>query len=104
MNESKKVYCGIDNDAFGGMTPLGAIVKDAWLFQLIPETETCQNWTHSQLQDLYDKVQKAWDKHGALVSLLPLDLREKHQRIHDKAILRARELGWDADAELQDES
>lgn len=103
MEKTKKVYCGIDQDAYGGMTPIGAIVKDAWLFDLIPETERCQNWTHSQLQELYNKVQSAWDKYGSMVGQLPEDLKEKHQRIHGEAIKKAKELGWDADADLSDE-
>jgi len=90
-------YVGIFNDTFGGMTPTGSIVKDAWLFDVIPETETCQGWSRGQIDDLYEKVFKAWEPYGHLVSLLPDELRQKHQRIHDEAVKRARDAGWDPD-------
>ncbi|MEZ5449557.1 MAG: hypothetical protein R3E89_11405 [Thiolinea sp.] len=31
-------------DLNGGMTTIGKMIRDAWLFDLIPETETCENW------------------------------------------------------------
>jgi hypothetical protein len=88
-------YAGIDNDHYGGMTPIGKIVKDAWLFGVIPATETCENWTHSQLQAINEQVQLEWDKYGCMVSSLPDDLKKRHAEINDKAIKKARELGWD---------
>jgi len=53
---------------------------------------------------LLDKVNKEWDKYGCLVSHLPPELRERHQRIHDKAIAEAKALGWCGEAETDDES
>ena len=47
-----KVYCGIHNDKYGGMTSIGSIVKDAWLFGLLPETESCEGWTNAQFEKL----------------------------------------------------
>ena len=56
MIDPTKKYPGIHNDQYGGMTPTGSIIKDAWLFGILPETETCEGWTASGIQDLYEKV------------------------------------------------
>jgi len=87
-------YCGIDNDHFGGMTPIGTIIKDAWVFGVLPESETCEGWSHDRLQIIHDKTRDEWDKYGCLVSNLPDDLRQRHSEIHQAAIDRARTLGW----------
>lgn len=92
---SEKIYVGIDKDPKGAMNPTGNIIRDAWVFGLIPETETCAGWTRGGVEALYEKVTVEWDKYGHLVSNLPPDLRETHGRIYDRAIARARELGWD---------
>jgi len=91
-----RVYAGLFDDQYGGMTHLGQIVKDAWVFGLIPETETCKGWTAAQMQSLYDKVSVEWEKYAHLPSRLPPDLAGRHTLIHNEAIARARTLGWDA--------
>ena len=88
-------YIGIDQDKYGGMTHLGQIVKDGWVFGLIPETETCAGWAPGQMQSLYERVTAAWDQYGHLPSRLPPDLRERHDRIYREAMERAKKLGWD---------
>jgi hypothetical protein len=93
----KQHYAGLDNDVFGGMTHTGKIVRDAQVFGLIPEDQTCEGWTLGAIQDLYDKVSAAWSPYGHLASRLPDDLRERHKRIYDAAIARAREMGWRPD-------
>ena len=97
-------YVGVHNDLYGGMTAIGGIIKDAWVFGLIPETETCEGWQLAQIQMLHDRVGAEWDKYGLLVSHLPEELRERHARIHAQAVERARELGWvpgrDVDSEM----
>ncbi|MCI0504910.1 MAG: hypothetical protein L0Z73_02250 [Gammaproteobacteria bacterium] len=102
MVDATKTYEGIHNDYYGGMTPTGSIIKDAWLFELLPEEETCEGWTAAQMQTLYERVYAAWEPYGHMVSLLPDELQQRHQRIHDAAVTRARELGWDPD--LSDET
>lgn len=94
---TEKKYEGIHNDLYGGMTQTGSIIKDAWLFKLLPEEETCEGWTVGQMQVLYEQVYAAWEPYGHMVSRLPDDLKQRHQQIHDAAIKRARELGWDPD-------
>ena len=97
-----RTYAGIDNDTYGGMSPQGTIIRDAWVFGIIPETEQCKGWSRERIQALYDKVSAAWGPYGHLASNLPPELQEKHQSIYNLAIARARELGWSPDAELEE--
>ena len=92
-----KTYVGIEQDKDGGMNHYGLIVRDAWVFGLIPETETCAGWNAAQFQLLHDKVAAACKSCGHLPSQLPEELRERHARIHGAAIVRARQMGWDAE-------
>ena len=97
------IYAGLDEDIHAGITPLGKIVLDARVFGLIPDDETCAGWDHGRIQVLLDQVNQEWDKYGILPSRLPDELRARHARIHDEAIQRARESGWDPDGMLDSE-
>lgn len=88
------LYPGIDNDHFGGMTPIGTIIKDAWLFGILPQTETCENWSHDRLQIIHDKTRDEWDKYGCLMSNLPDELKLRHTEIYQAATAKARAMGW----------
>jgi hypothetical protein len=101
MND-RSTYIGICNDQFGGMTAIGRIIRDAWVFGLIPEHETCKGWSVGQLDQLYIKVHEAWAPYGHLVSKLPPLLRERHERIYNEAIKQARLLGWSAELDEDD--
>jgi len=96
-------YVGINNEVNGGMTNTGKIIRDAWVFGLIEESENCEGWKFSDVDALLDKVNKEWDKYGCLVSQLPPELAEKHKRIHDKAIETAKAAGWSGEIETDDE-
>lgn len=96
-------YVGIDNDIQGGMTTIGKLIRDAWVFGLIPETETCEGWNLAGIDALLDKVNAEWDKYGCLVSHLPAELRARHQKFHDIAIEQARAAGWSGEVETEDE-
>jgi len=85
------------------MTTIGKIIYDAWVFKLIPETETCKGWNQGQVNALLDKVNAEWDKYGCMVSQLPGALRERHQRIYDAAITRAKAAGWSGEQETIDD-
>ena len=100
---SERKYVGIDKDTTGAMNPTGNIIRDAWVFGLIPETETCEGWSRGGIQDLYEKVTRAWEPYANLPSRLPPDLLERHRRIYSAAIENARSRGWDPDNELSDE-
>ena len=97
-------YVGINNEINGGMTSIGKIVRDAWVFQLIPETETCEGWSLSMIDGLLDKVNTEWDKYACMVSQLPEELFERHQRIHNAAMEKAKAAGWSGEVETDDES
>jgi hypothetical protein len=103
MMAKPRTYVGIDNDVNGAMTTIGKIIRDAWVFGLIPETETCEGWNHGQVDVLLDRVNAEWDKYGCMVSLLPADLRERHQRIHAKAVAEAKQAGWSGELETYDD-
>ena len=96
-------YVGINNDVNGGMTTIGKIIRDAWVFGIIPEDETCEGWMIQGIDSLLQKVNAEWDKYGCLVSHLPDDLKERHQRIHDEWIEKAKAAGWCGEVETGDE-
>ena len=100
----QKIYEGIYNDTDAGMTPTGNIIRDAWVFGIIPETETCKGWTIDRIDALYDQVTKAWEPHGHLVSRLPEELRQRHERIYRQAVDLARERGWNPELDDSSES
>lgn len=95
-------YVGLRNDEQGGMSPTGNIVRDAWVFGLLPEDDDCAGWTSDRLDRLYDQVHAAWAPYGHLVSNLPPELKAKHARIYSEAVKRAREQGWDPHANLEE--
>lgn len=97
-------YVGIDKDINGGMTTIGKIIRDAWVFGILDESETCENWNLAGIDALLDKVNSEWDKYGCMVSNLPPDLAKRHREIHDMAIEKARQAGWSGELEIGDEA
>lgn len=93
-------YPGIDKDENGGMTDRGRILRDAWVFGLVPETETGAGWTRKRFEDLWAKVEDEWRRHDFRVANLPDDLRARFERIQAEAMTAARAAGWDPDAGL----
>lgn len=93
MNKTM-TYPGYHQDKHG-VTTLGRIVLDAWLFGFLPETEDCAGWQLGQMQVLADKIEAEWDKYGNLPSRLPPELRERHAALYTAATERARKKGWD---------
>jgi hypothetical protein len=91
----KDNYVGIENDLFGGMTDQGRIIRDAWVFGVLPESQGCAGWTLGQIQDLHEKVYAEWEKYGHLPSRLPDDLRVRYMEVYEQAVQRARAHGWD---------
>lgn len=100
MQLPSKTYVGIHNDLNGGMTDTAKIIRDAWVFGLIPETETCEGWLAQGIEDLWVKVDAQWEKYDFLVSGLPEHLRERFMRIHHAAFKKAKAAGWDAYREM----
>lgn len=106
MHTSKdpKKYVGIHNDLHGGMTDTGKIIRDAWIFGLIPETETCEGWLPQGIQGLWEKTSAEWEKYGFLVSNLPDDLKERFEHIQSEAVKRAKAAGWNPERDVDEDS
>ena len=92
-----QTYVGLDNEANGGMTAIGRIIRDAWVFGLLPEGDMCAGRSAADLQILFDRVHAAWEPYGQLPSRLSPELAERHARIHAQAIEQARAKGWSAE-------
>ncbi len=98
----EQIYLGVDQDADAGLTPLGRIVIDAWIFGILPESETCAGWNTSRMQILYEEVYAAWEPYAHLPSRLPPELQQRHSSFYSHRISIAKNSGWNAD--LSDES
>lgn len=99
-----KKYVGIDNDINGGMTDTGKIIRDAWAFGIIPETETCEGWLVPGIENLWQKVSAEWEKYGFLVNNLPPDIKEKYLKIQEEAVQRAKQSGWDPERDVAEDT
>ncbi len=97
------LYVGINNEINGGMTTIAKIIRDAWVFGLLDEDETCEGWNLAGIDALLQKVNAEWDKYGCLVSNLPPELAKRHQEIHYKAFNDAKVAGWSGEVETDDE-
>jgi hypothetical protein len=89
-----KTYVGFYKDRHG-ITQLGRVVLDAWVFGFIAETEDCGGWELGRMQALMERVQQEWDKYANLPSRLPPELRARHENIYARAMTEARGKGWD---------
>lgn len=103
MNVKTKRYVGIDNEVNGGMTDTAKIIRDAWAFGIIPETQTCEGWLVAGIEDLWRKVDEEWEKYSFSVNMLPEEIRDRYMRIQTEAIRTARAAGWDGMASLHDD-
>jgi hypothetical protein len=84
------------------MTSIGNIIRDAWVFGLLPEQETCEGWSYARIEALYDKVTRAWEPYGHLASNLPEELARNHARIYGAAVRYARARGWNPELDEDD--
>lgn len=87
-------YAGVHDDENGGITQFGRTVRDAWVFGILPESETCAGWTPQRMEALSEKVYAAWEPYAHLPSKLPQELCEGYMRIHSQALVHARQKGW----------
>ncbi len=90
-----QTYAGIESEANGGMTLHGRIIRDAWVFGILPEGDGFAGRTAADMQKLMDQVHEAWAPYAQLPSRLPPELAERHRRIHAAAMAQARQNGWD---------
>ena len=96
-------YPGLEHDVNGGMTMIGKVIRDAWVFGILPETQTCKDWEISRIDAIHQQVNAEWDKYGCMVSDLPDELRERHKRIHEEGIAQAKLRGWDPEESVRDD-
>lgn len=92
MRESP-TYCGFNQDTHG-LTVLGRVVLDAWLFDLLPRTEDCTDWDLQRMQLLMNQIEARWDSYGNLPSRLPAELQQRHTELYAWATERGRTRGW----------
>ncbi len=71
---AEELYVGVHKDTNAGLTRLGRMVRDAWVFGILSEAETCAGWNGSQIQNLYEQVYAAWESYAHLPSRLPDEL------------------------------
>lgn len=102
MRSKSDRYVGIDKDMHGGMTDTGKIIRDAWAFGIIPETETCEGWLAGGIEGLWQKVSEKWEQYGFRVAALPPDIQSRYLRIQQEALARARAAGWTPDLDDED--
>jgi hypothetical protein len=103
-NKEVKKYVGIHNDMKGGMTDTAKIIRDAWVFGIIPETQTCEGWLSAGIEDLWEKTNQEWEKYGFLVSNLPEELKQRFMRIQAEAIKKAKAGDWHPERDLSDDT
>ncbi len=96
--------CGIFEDKYGGLTTLGNIIRDAWVFEILPGNQICQGWSIGAFENLQDKLEAEIAKYGVSVRSWPEENQQRHFRILEDAIKRARESGWDPDGDIADET
>ena len=96
IHSRQQTYAGIAAEEHHGMTMTGRIIRDAWVFGILPEGDGFAGKGAGDLQNLCEAVHKAWETYGQLPSCLPPELAERHARIHAEAVARAKAMGWDA--------
>ena len=95
-------YPGIYNDEAGGLTPFGRTVMDAWVFEIIPISETCAGWNASQMEALSAKVAVAWAQYDNEPRNLPDDYRMRHAMLYEQARMRGEGVEWDPNIDGDD--
>jgi len=51
----QQTYMGNHQDT-AGLSPTGNILRDTWVFDILPESETCARWTLDRIEIVYEKV------------------------------------------------
>jgi hypothetical protein len=90
-------YAGMDQEDNHGMTMTGRVIRDAWVFGVLPEGDGFAGKSAGDMQNLFEAVHKAWEPYGQLPSRLPPELAQRHARIHDRAVQRAKAAGGSAE-------
>lgn len=80
------------------MSDSGKLMRDAWVFGLLPEGQGVAEQNAMLLQMLAHDVRASWQQHGNCVNCLPRELRNRYTGIHAEAIRRAKMNGWEPEA------
>jgi hypothetical protein len=94
---SPHIYPGLSHEDNFGITLVGRLIRDAWVFDLAPEGSDFAGKSPGEMQNLFEKVHLAWEPYGQLPSRLPPELAQRHARIHGEAIAKAKADGWSAE-------
>ncbi|HEU4709308.1 MAG TPA: hypothetical protein VFS17_08350 [Methylophilaceae bacterium] len=92
---STQNYPGIYKDEAGGLTPMGRTVMDAWVFEIIPTSETCEGWDLSRMDALARQVADKWAEFDNSPRNLPDDYRMRHAMLYEQARMRGEGVEWD---------
>lgn len=96
-NEPMQPYPGLTHEDNHGITLIGRLIRDAWVFGIVPEGTDFAGKSPGEMQNLFEKVHLAWEPYGQLPSRLPPELAQRHGRIHGEAIAKAKAEGWSAE-------
>ena len=101
MTNPKMTYAGFHHDKHG-ITMMGRVVLDAWVFGFLPETEDCTGWDLGRMQILMEKIEAEWDKYMNIPSRLPPELQARHTALYAMAVEEAHKKGWDPELDEDD--
>ncbi len=98
--QQHRVYPGYDADPNYGMSQEAKLIRDAWAFGLLPETEKCEGWRADQFERLWEQVDAVWEKADFRVAKLPPEIQEKYMALQLEALKNAKAQGWEPEALL----
>lgn len=98
----QQTYPGIYNDEAGKLTHYGRTVMDAWVFEIIPTSETCEGWDFFRMKELSNKVAAVWLQYDNEPRNLPDDYRMRHAMLYEQARMRGEKAIWDPNIDGDD--
>jgi hypothetical protein len=84
------------------LTETSRIILDAWVFEIIPASETCKDWDAAQLKTLANQVAAAWTPYGNEPGNLPDDLRTRRAMLYEHAKRHTENIDWDPNIDGDD--
>ena len=79
---SHKQSVEMHNDPSASEIDRGRVIRDAWVFGIVPESESCDGWTIQALVQLEHKVNEVWKKYDFKAANLPPHIRTHFDRIY----------------------
>lgn len=103
VRHRQRLYPGYDNDPNLGMSQEAKLIRQAWAFDLLPESEKCVNWRVDQFEELWDKVNSVWEKAEFRLENLPDEVQKRYMDLQNSAFEAARQQGWDPNKLIEDD-